>query len=78
MQGKPYTQATIGTCFKECRNKGYSLSIVATDYKCWCAMATPPPLAKVDDADCQPGSSKGALVFYHYEGEQQPFELHQT
>lgn len=45
------------------------MSIVATDYRCWCSMATPPAQAMTDSSACAAGSSKGALVFYHYDGE---------
>lgn len=44
------------------------MSIVATDFRCWCAMATPPAQAVADESACEAGSNKGALVFYHYDG----------
>lgn len=68
LQATQHTQETIGSCFADCRKQGYSLSIVATDWRCWCAIATPPPGAQADESACAQGSNKGALVFYHYEG----------
>lgn len=63
-----YKRNTIQSCFSTCSDLGYSINIITTEYKCWCALATPDMGARMDESACSHGSKKGVLVFYRYNG----------
>jgi hypothetical protein len=63
---KQYQRTSIRSCFTNCIDQGYALAIVNTEYKCWCALATPPVEARLPEPACGNvnGGIKGALLFY--------------
>jgi hypothetical protein len=68
-EGQQYTADTIRQCMPDCKNSGYSMSIITPEYRCWCAMSTPDVQAQLPEAACAASSERGAAVFYHHERE---------
>eukprot|EP00879_Flechtneria_rotunda_P025911 GHRR01027568.1.p1 GENE.GHRR01027568.1~~GHRR01027568.1.p1 ORF type:complete len:384 (+),score=143.66 GHRR01027568.1:742-1893(+) len=64
-QGKQYSQATIKQCMPDCSTKGYSLSIITPDYRCWCSISTPDAGAQEPESACS-HNGHGAAVFFHH------------
>jgi hypothetical protein len=62
-QEAPHTHSTLFKCAAACRQGNFSLIIVSTELRCWCALATPDSSQQLQDSACNAGG-QGAAVFY--------------